>query len=279
MVLAALAPALGTAQESRYRPPPHVLSGGKADQAEGTKVLQDFRAAGIAGTYWLKFELRVMPRKGPERTLGGELLGSRQGEGPVTRLTLAPTDAAGPGQRWLIQGGPQAAAYRWDAAAGAGVRVDDAGLFAPIAGTELTLFDLQMPFLYWSDDVYEGVANVRGRPAHSFVFYPPPDVAAARPGLTGVRVLLDAQFQALLQAELLGAKGETERTITILDLKKAGDQWLVKSIDLRDARTRDKTRFEVTAAALNLDLPAATFTPAGLAQPAPEPPPASQQRL
>jgi len=277
--LAALVPGIGTAQESRYRPPPHFLSGGRADQADGAKVLQDFRAAGIAGTYWLKFELRVMPRKAPERTLGGELLGSRNAEGPVTRLTLAPTGAGGAEQRWLIQGGPHAAAFRWDAAAGAGIRVDDAGLFAPIAGTELTLFDLQMPFLYWTDEIYEGVANVRGRPAHSFVFYPPPAVAAARPSLTGVRVLLDTQFEALLQAELLGAKGETERTITILDLKKAGEQWLVKAIDLRDARTRDKTRFEVTAAALNFDLPAATFTPRGLAEPAPAPPPAAQQRL
>ncbi|HVT74697.1 MAG TPA: hypothetical protein VHD61_16310 [Lacunisphaera sp.] len=277
--MAALAPVLATAQESRYRPPPHFLSGDKADQAEGARVLQDFRAAGIAGTYWLRFELRVMPRKAPERTVHGELLGSRAADGPVTRLTLAPADANAAEQRWLIQGGPQAAAYRWDAAANAGVRVDEAGLFAPMAGTELTLFDLQMPFLYWADEIYEGVANVRGRPAHSFVFYPPPAVAAARPGLTGVRVLLDTQFEALLQAELLGAKGETERTITILDLKKAGEQWLVKSIDLRDARTRDKTRFEVTAAALSLELPAATFTPAGLAQPQPEPPPSLQQRL
>ena len=69
-----------------------------------------------------------------------------------------------------------------------------------------------MSFLYWTDFVYEGVARVRGRPAHSFLLYPPADVAAARPELTGVRVLLDTQFQQLVQAEQLGAKGASVKT-------------------------------------------------------------------
>ena len=83
--------------------------------------------------------------------------------------------------------------------------------------------------------------------------------------MTGVRVLLDTQFQALVQVEMLGAKGVAEKTIAILDLKKVGEQWLVKSIDLRNSLTRDKTRFTVNAAALDLALPPETFTPAALA--------------
>ena len=262
--MATAAPVL-PAQEASYRPPPTYLSGGKAAQAEGARILQDFRAAGIAGTYWLSFELRVMPRKGDERTVTGQLLGTRNETGPISRLTLPGTGGLATEQRWLVQSGPHPAATVWSGATGRTETLAAADAFHSIAGTDLTLFDLQMPFLYWPEFVYEGVAKVRGRPAHSFVLYPPAELAAARPALTGVRVLLDTQFQALVQAEVLGAKGATEKTITILDLKKVGEQWMVKSIDLRNSITRDKTRFTVNAAALNLALPADTFTPAALA--------------
>lgn len=253
------------AQETHYRPPPTYVSGGKADQAEGARILKDFRSAGIAGTYWLSFELRVMPRKGEERTLAGQLLGTRNESGPITRLTLPGAGGLATEQRWLIQSGPNPSASTWSGATGRTDTLAAADSFQPIAGTDLTLFDLQMPFLYWPEFVYEGVAKVRGRPTHSFVLYPPADLAAARPGLTGVRVLLDTQFQALVQVEMLGAKGVAEKTIAILDLKKVGEQWLVKSIDLRNSLTRDKTRFTVNAAALDLALPPETFTPAALA--------------
>jgi hypothetical protein len=89
-------------------------------------------------------------------------------------------------------------------------------------------------------------------------------------------VLLDTQFQALVQAEMLGAKGAAVKSFTVLDLKKVGDQWMLKSVDLRNDVTRDKTRFSVTAAALNLGLPPATFTAHALAD---EPPVVPADRI
>jgi hypothetical protein len=262
------------AQPTGYRPPPNYIAGGKADQAEGARILGEFHRAGLAGNYWLSVQLRVMPHQGAERTVTGELFGTRNEQGPLTRLILPGTGHA---RSWLIQGGPQPALWLADSATSAATQmIADDKLLEPIdgnQGTDLTPFDLQMPFLYWTDFVYEGLARVRGRPAHSFVLYPPPDLAARQPGLTGVRVQIDTQFEALVQAELLGAKGVATKTITILDLKKVGEQWIVESIDLRNNVTRDKTRFTVTAAALNLDLPAATFDPAHLAEaPAAVPP-------
>ena len=50
------------------------------------------------------------------------------------------------------------------------------------------------------------------------------------------------------------------KTLSILDLKKIGDQWIVKSVDFRDETTRNKTRFAVTAAALNQNFPSALLT-------------------
>lgn len=269
MLVAIALPAL-SAQPKGFRPPPNYVTTAKPDQAEGARVLGEFRQMGIAGDYWLEFELRVLPRSGVEHTVAGQLLGSRNESGPVSRLTLPGKGRLAGEQRWLIQGGPRAAAWQWPGQDEPVTALTAAQLFEPVGGTDLTLFDLQMPFLYWPDFIYEGLARVRGRPAHSFVLYPPADVGAGRPGLTGVRVLLDTQFQALVQAEFIGANGAVEKTISVLDLKKVGEQWMVKSIDLRNSVTRDKTRFSVTAAALNLALPAGTFSPAALAV---EPPP------
>lgn len=265
------------------KPAPKFL--GKPDQAEGAQVLAGFRNVGIRGGYWLKFELNVIPRKGPERILNGEMFGLQGAEGPLTRLVV--DDPANPGgsheQRYLLHGGPNSEAWTWNAGEHGitpHVLATDQWL-APVQGTDLTLFDLQMPFLRWSDFVYEGVANVRGRPAHAFLLYPPPAFAAPPDALApaAVRVFLDTQFAALTQAEWVDANGKPLKTVTVLDLKKVGDQWLVKSIDLRNHQTRAKTRFAVNAAALDLPLATDAFAPAALAQPAPTVPPAKIERL
>lgn len=254
-------------QEPAGRPAPRFAGGSRPDQAEGARVLAEFRQAGIAGTYWLAFELRVMPRRGAERTVDGTIVGTRTEQGPVSRLSVRGAEAE---ERWLVRSGPDAATWHWPGEGSAGGRALSAQeTFNPVAGTDLTVFDLQMPFLHWPEFAYEGLARVRGRPAHRLLLYPPADLAAARPELAGVRVYLDTQFQALVQAELIGAKGEVTKTITVLDLKKSADRWIVKSIDVRNHRTRDKTRFTVEAAAFGLQLPPAAFAPEQLGGPEP----------
>lgn len=250
-MLAAGTAALG--QADKFGQPLERPASGKADQAEGARILSEFRRAGIAGDYWLSFELRVLPRKGAERTLGGTLHGTQGRGGPVTRVSTA--EGA-----WLIESGAQPSA--WTLRDGV---VEAAAPGQSLAGTGVTVFDLQMPFLYWQDYTYEGQARMRGRPTYSFILRPPADQPVPEPGLTGVRVFLDVQFQAMVQAELLGADNTPLKTIALLDLKKVEAQYLVKAIDVRDHRTRDKTRFTVRAAALDLAWPAEAFSPAGLA--------------
>lgn len=254
-MLLALAAGPAPAQTDKFGQPSDRAATGKADQAAGARILADFRGAGMAGdgVYWLSFELRVMPRTGAERKVTGTLLGLRGVAGPLSRLSVD-------GQNWLIESGPQPGA--WTTGVGGEVAPVDAG--QALAGTGVTIFDLQMPFLYWTDFTYEGQAKVRGRPTHSFILRPPPGYVPPEPGLTGVRVLIDTQFQALVQAELLGAKGVAEKSIVLLDLKKVGEQMLVKSVDVRDLRTRNKTRLTFTAAALGLELPVTIFTPENL---------------
>ncbi|MDQ5977899.1 MAG: hypothetical protein QG602_871 [Verrucomicrobiota bacterium] len=256
LLLAASAPA----QTDKFGQPLEKGASGPADQAEGARILSEFRQAQIAGDYWLSFELRVMPRKGAERTVTGALLGTPGTGGPLTRITIG--DGA-----WLIETGPQPSAWTVN-----GDVVETAAPGQALADTGVTVFDLQMPFLYWKDFIYEGHARVRGRPTYSFILRPPAGQEVPLPELTGVRVLIDTQFQAMVQAELLGAGNTALKTIALLELKKVGEQYLPKSLDVRDHRTRAKTRFTVRAAALDLHWPAEAFTPAGLTTPPPAAP-------
>ena len=275
MLLASNCPAVAAPLEL-FRPPARFISGSRPDQAEGARILYTFHQAGRNGSYWLAFELRIMPRQGADRIMMGELHGGSNALGPISRLTLTIPDGE---QRWLLQSGPQSVAWRWPGGSGeTGVLTSNESL-QPIAGTDLTPFDLQMPFLYWTDFIYEGVAKVRGRPAHSFLLYPPVEQGASLINLTGVRVLLDTEFQAFMQAELLGSTGTITKTITILNLKKVGEQWLPKSIDIRNHLTRAKTRLTIIAAALDVLWPENFFSPALLALPAPAVPLAKRQSL
>lgn len=263
------------AQPKRFRPAPNYVQIGKPDQAKGRELLEDFRQRGIAGNYFLQFELRVMPRRGAERTVPGYLWGARNERGPISRIVLWPGVAAQE-QRLLVQSGAESALWTQQPGAGGGAPMDPAALFQPLSNTDLTPFDLQMPFTFWEDFVFEGVTRLRERPAHVFLMYPPDGVAAQKPELTGVRMYLDAEHHALIQAEQIGQKGGLLKSMTVVSLQKVDDQWMVKSIDLRNEETRGKTRFTVKAAALGIDLPPQLFEPAALSESFPPPPP---QRL
>lgn len=260
-VLAGAAPA-----SKSTRPPPNFVQLRPPDQAEGARLLAEFRGLGPAGDYYLDFELQVRPRRGAGQVFSGQLWGTRNAFGPLSRVVLH-DPATGP-RRLLIQNGPSPAVWSWAADRDDPGPADSTRLFAPLLpGTDLTLFDLQMPYLYWPEFVFEGVTKLRGRPAHVFLLYPPEEVVALQPELHGVRVYLDTQFRALVQSELIGEDNRPLRTLSVLDLKKIDDQWMVKTIDVRDETTRNKTRFQVVRAAMGLDLAPQVFDFTALAEP------------
>ena len=265
-LLCVCAPTL-QAQTRGSRLLPRYVTVGPPDQAEGARILEEFRQLGLPGDYYLTFVLEALPRRGASFQVPGQLWGSRLDVGPISRMTLQPV-APAPERRLLVLNGPDPRAWTWSAADGAEPEpLDVARLLEPLVGTQATVFDLQMPFVHWREFVFEGVTRVRGRTAHAFLLYPPEDFAAAHPDVAGVRIYLDLQFHAMMQAVVLDAQERPRRTLTVLNLKKVGDQWIVKSIDLRDDVTRDKTRFRVTGVALDLDLSGAAFQPDSLADP------------
>jgi hypothetical protein len=267
------------APASRSAPP--LSQFGKLDTEEARAALEQLRRQGISGDYFLELQIRVMPRRGEERMIRGQLWGGRNAIGPLTRVALDATVGAAPSPalRLLIQNGRESGAWRWGSERGV-EKLSVASLFEPlIADTELTAFDLQMPFMFWERFEYEGLARFRGRPAHVLVLRPPAEFAAKHPALTGVRVHLDTQFNALVRTELLGERDAVTKTLSLVDLKRIGEQWIPKTFDLRDERTRNKTRVSVTAAALDLDFAGTLFEPAMLADPVRPPDPARTTRI
>ncbi len=236
---------------------PDYAQTGVLDQAAGRAALDQFRAAAPDRCYF-EFELRILPRRGEERSVPGRIWWGRDEQGPVMRIVLQPGTPEE--RRWLVQDG--AAPGIWRSLGSAPAR--PAGLLDPLfPGVEISAFDLQMPFLYWPDETLLSVNRVRGRPANTFAFRPPAAFAAAHPAVAGIRAAFDTQFNFPLQIETLGAAAVL-KTLSVVDGKRVEDQEIPKEIDVRNELTRDKTRFEVTAVALHLDLPPALFLPADL---------------
>jgi hypothetical protein len=247
--------------------PPELAQVGLPDEAESKEILQRFRQSGVAGQYYFDLELHHLPRRGDETVYRGRYWGGRNEQGALSRIEV--TDANGRVSRLLVQNGEKPAVWRF--ANGQSKQLGVAESFEPLVpGLEITAFDLQMPFLYWPDAKVERIDRVRGRPAHAFLFRPPAGFAAQNREIVAVRAFLDTQYNALMQIEYLGAKSVL-KTISLVDLKKVGEQWIPKSFDVRNDVTRDKTRFLVTGAALNLDFAAKVLEPESLPENIPAP--------
>jgi hypothetical protein len=268
------APAAGRAAPAGALP--ELAQIGKPNAEEAARLIAQFRNSGIPGDYYLEFELRGLPRRGEGITLRGSWWGSRNDGGAISRIEL--TDAAGVPHRFLLQNGDEAAV--WRIADGRPARMGVNEMLAPLVpGVEVSAFDLQMPFLYWPGATVEKITRVLGRPSHAFVFPAPADFKAQHAEISAARAYLDTQFNVPMQTEIVGRNGKVTKTLALLSLKTIDKQTLPKAADYRNEVTRDKTRLQVTGAALNLQLPRSIFEPAGLAQPARPPLPERVVRI
>ncbi|MEO6244894.1 MAG: hypothetical protein ABIQ12_05620 [Opitutaceae bacterium] len=250
--------------------PPELAQLGKPTPAEAAKLLEQFRHAGLPGDYFLEFELRGLPRRGEGITLKGRWWGTRNDDGALSRIELI--DGAGVSHRLVLQNGERAAVWRW--ADGHAARAGVADLMAPVVpSVEISAFDLQMPFLYWPGATVEKITRALGRPAYEFLFPAPAAFAAQNAGgISAMRAYFDTQFNAPVRTEVI-ANGTVTKTLELLSLKTVDKQTLPKAVDYRNEQTRDKTRLQITGAALNLRWPASLFDPATLGQPASAPAP------
>lgn len=234
------------------------------DQAEGRVRMANFRQLGLAGDYCFKFELEHLPRRGKSVIYSGTLWGAWNASGPVSRfeLTAADADPSIGVIELIVQNGSHPSVWLRRDASQEFEQVRGEALFEPIiAGVLYTPFDLQMPFIYWNEFVYEGPGRVLSRTAQWFRMLPPEESAASKQ-LQAVRIGLDDTYDAMLKVELLGLDGSLLSDFKVESFKKVQQQYIVKEITLKDYATRDRTRFQVKAASLGLNFSAAVFDPA-----------------
>ena len=240
----------------------------KIDAAEGAKRMASFRAQRLEGDFCFQFQLEQKPRRGKTVRYNGVMYGSWNERGPVSRFQLFPeqigkaTPVGLSAIELIVQNGVDPEVWIRRQASEPFTLIEDEALFEPIfEGVLYTPFDLQMPFIFWEDYIYEGPSRVLSRIGQRFLMQPPEGSLAAQDGITAVRIALDDAYYALLQVEVLEAESVARSSFTVEVLKKVQGQYIVKEIKLKNLLTKDATSFNVKAASVGLIFDAAVFDP------------------
>lgn len=248
---ACLAPAAADAQTDFRR----------ISESEAAGVLAGFRAYRMDGDFCMKFSIAHRLRKSDEAEYcAGTLFGTWDEAGPILRLEIAPVSAPQKRKIFLLRGGKSPELWTLDAD-GKPTRVDGNATEPFFENLIFTPFELQTPFVYWENAVYERTKRFRGRPVHFFKMLPPDDFRAAHPEIAFVRIGFDRVYNALMCAEIYGNDGKTLKTFSLSGVQKVQEQYTIRELELRDERSRDKDEFRVYAAALGLNLPRSMFAP------------------
>lgn len=231
-------------------------------QEEGRLRIEAFRNFRYKGDYALKFELHHFAPNQKPKVYQGNLWGTWNAEGPVTRIELLPVqpnnNTAPQILHLLIHNGKHAKAYRLienKNEKNVPVLLANQQLFEPLfEGLVYTPFDLQMSYLFWENYNYNGSQKVMGRSAYLFYLYPPQKIRSVYPDLGGINLAMDQKYNALLKADYLTPFGQPFKSIKVSSFKKVQDEYIVKQIDVVDNFTFHKTRLLVKAAAMGLSL-------------------------
>ncbi len=228
-------------------------------QEGATEALNNFRRQRIVGDYAMRFILEKTDLKGKKTSLFGSMWGGWR-EGNVVRLEV-PKQKEFNGLELLVYGGQDAKAWMITGD-GSIEKLDEKKYATPIVDEFVfTPFHILMPFIYWNDATYTGGAKVKGRNVQKFELRPPKDYSA---DVSMIRIYLDDVYNALIKAEIFDKAGTMQTELTVSTIKKVQDQWIAKTIDLIDAKKKDKLRLIVKEAALNLDIENSIFEPEGL---------------
>ncbi|MEM9226580.1 MAG: hypothetical protein AAGA45_01295 [Verrucomicrobiota bacterium] len=232
-----------------------------SDQAS-LEQLEAFRRQRLSGDYVFRFNLVHYPRRGEKVSYDGYLWGTWTDKGPLSRIAIWEDELArDPSMELIVQNGPEPQVWMLGED-GRAFELEENQMRQPVIdGIVYTPFDLLMPFIYWDDFDYLGGERRSGRPHDVFLMKPPSSWKEKAPDLEGVNLTIDRNFRALNRIEEVDAEGEALRTFKVVSFKEVDSEYIVKEIDLIDEVSRDKTRFRVMAAAVNLNLPQSTFDP------------------
>jgi hypothetical protein len=240
----------------------------RIDQAEGAKRMASFRAQRLEGDFCFKFQLEQKPRRGRTIRYNGIMYGSWNDRGPVSRFKLFPEQIGKDVPvdhspiEMIVQNGIAPEVWIRREASDPFTLIEGNALFEPVFdGVLYTPFDLQMPFVFWEDYIYEGPSRVLSRIGQRFLMQPPEGSLANQDGITAVRIALDDAYYALLQVEVMEGADTPRSSFTVRGLKKVQGQYIVKTIQLKNLQSKDATDFKVKAASVGLVFDAAVFDP------------------
>lgn len=238
----------------------------RIDAEEGAKRLSAFRQQRLDGDFCFAFELAHKPRRGRTVRYDGMMWGSWNEEGPITRFRVKPNDSSDVNAEpveLIVQNGAKPRAWIRRSANDEFTRIEGEALFEPILpGLLYSPFDLQMPFVYWEEFIYEGPVLIgASRVAQQFLMQPPVGSASAERGVSGVRVGLDDTYDALWRIEVIGGSGEAISRFAVESFKKVSGQYIVKRITLKNYASKDRATFEVKAAEVGISLNRNFFNP------------------
>lgn len=226
-------------------------------------IVRDLNKTSFHKAYAFRFRLRHMPRRGEEFSRTGTIYGLALGHG-LSRIDLDSIDPNLSPQKFLLYNGPRPKVWLLSSGENESRLLMEKEFFQPIfKGMNQSTFDLLMPFVFW-DATYIKSGKVAGRPSHLYSFLPPSWVKDVRSDITEIIMALDESYEAPLRIETFSRSNVPSRTFILNGMKKVTDHWIVKSLDCKNRQDRSNTRFEVTSAALNLDLDLSLFSPGGL---------------
>lgn len=228
----------------------------RIDEAEGARRLQAFRQQGLVGDYVFEFQLEHKPRKAPTVRYEGVMWGRWNDRGALSRFKIFANRERDAAVELILQNGYEPEAWIRRDPGETFKLIQGQALFEPIL-PELTysVFDLQMPFIYWDAFEYEGPSLVgASRIGQGFVMLPPEGSASQAQGISGVRVLLDDTYNALWRVEVLNGDGSLRSRFSVESIKKVQEQYIVKRITHTEYPSKNSTTFNVLDASVGIEL-------------------------
>ncbi|MCE9614414.1 MAG: outer membrane lipoprotein-sorting protein [Lentisphaerae bacterium] len=125
---------------------------------------------------------------------------------------------------------------------------DVPALTTRIQQTDLSWTDLSLAFLWWPGARVTGTDSVRGRPCYILdVPAPAETVASDAVRYAFVRIWVDQELSLLMQAEAYSPAGIRVRRLWVRSLKKQGDRWMIKDLEVQAYPPVQRTRLHVNA--------------------------------
>lgn len=141
--------------------------------------------------------------------------------------------------RYQLEEPPQTLTVRLGAD---GSSATGAALTDSIRGTDLTLEDISLPFLYWEKLEFDGERTVfGGRPSWQVKAYAP---SRRKSSYGMVMIWVEKESGALLRVEAFGWDGKAAKRFEVRGIQRFGDGWLLKQMRIQSldgTRSRDKT--------------------------------------